>query len=61
MLNGPIKVGLDRTLHLGVRVAFGAFLRGVIGGMVAERIRPSVLRGIVVVFAVTIAIVYFVQ
>ncbi len=34
---------------------------GVIRGFAADRIRPSVLRGTVVVFAVAIAIVYFVQ
>ena len=42
-------------------MAVGALLGGVIGGLAADRIRPSVLRGIVVVFAVAIAIAYFVQ
>jgi uncharacterized protein len=41
-------------------MAVGALLGGVIGGF-ADRIRPSVLRVVVVVFAVAIAIVYFVQ
>jgi uncharacterized membrane protein YfcA len=42
-------------------MAVGALLGGVIGGFAADRIRPSLLRGIVVVFAVAIAIAYFVQ
>jgi uncharacterized protein len=42
-------------------MAVGALLGGVIGGLAADRIRPSVLRGIVVVFAVAIAIAYFLQ
>jgi uncharacterized protein len=42
-------------------MAVGALLGGVIGGFAADRIRPSVLRGVVVVFAVAIAIIYFVQ
>jgi uncharacterized membrane protein YfcA len=42
-------------------MAAGALLGGVIGGFAADRIQPSVLRGIVVVFAVAIAIAYFVQ
>jgi uncharacterized membrane protein YfcA len=42
-------------------MAIGALCGGVIGGLVADRIRPSVLRGIVVVFAVASAIVYFVR
>jgi uncharacterized protein len=42
-------------------MAVGALLGGVIGGFAADRIRPFVLRGIVVVFAVAIAIAYFVR
>lgn len=41
-------------------MAVGALLGGVIGGLAADRMRPSVLRVIVVVFAVAIAIAYFV-
>jgi uncharacterized protein len=40
-------------------MAVGALLGGVIGGLAAERIQPSVLRGLVVLFAVAIAIAYF--
>ena len=42
-------------------MAVGALLGGVVGGLAADRVQPSVLRGIVVVFAVAIAIAYFVQ
>jgi uncharacterized protein len=42
-------------------MAVGALLGGVLGGYAADRIRPSVLRGIVVVIAVAIAIAYFIQ
>jgi uncharacterized protein len=42
-------------------MAVGALLGGVIGGLAADRMRPPVLRGIVVTFAVAIAIAYFVQ
>jgi uncharacterized protein len=42
-------------------MAVGALLGGVIGGFAADKIRPSVLRGTVVVFAVAIAIAYFFQ
>jgi uncharacterized protein len=42
-------------------MAVGALLGGVVGGLAADRMRPSVLRGIVVIFAVAIAIAYFVQ
>jgi hypothetical protein len=42
-------------------MAVGALFGGVIGGFAADRIRPSVLRGIVVVFAVAIAVAYFVR
>jgi uncharacterized membrane protein YfcA len=41
-------------------MAVGALLGGVIGGLAADRMRPSVLRVIVVIFAVAIAIAYFV-
>lgn len=44
-----------------VVMAIGALLGGVFGGLAADKIRPSVLRGIVVVFAVAIAIAYFLQ
>jgi uncharacterized membrane protein YfcA len=42
-------------------MAVGALFGGVIGGLAADWIRPSVLRGIVVVFAVASAIAYFVR
>jgi uncharacterized protein len=42
-------------------MAVGALLGGVIGGFAADKIRPSVLRAIVVAFAVATAIWSFVQ
>jgi uncharacterized protein len=42
-------------------MAIGALFGGVIGGLAADWIRPSVLRAIVVVFAVASAIAYFVR
>jgi hypothetical protein len=42
-------------------MAVGALAGGAIGGLVADWVRPSVLRGIVVVFGVTISIFYFVR
>jgi uncharacterized protein len=42
-------------------MAVGALVGGVIGGFAADRVRPSVLRCTVVVFAVAIAIAYFFQ
>jgi uncharacterized protein len=42
-------------------MAVGALLGGIIGGFAADKIQPSVLRAVVVVFAVAIAIAYFVQ
>ena len=44
-----------------VVMAVGSLAGGAIGGFVADWVRPSVLRWIVVVFAVAIAIVYFVR
>jgi uncharacterized protein len=41
-------------------MAVGALLGGVIGGLAADRMRASVLRVIVVVFALAIALAYFV-
>jgi uncharacterized protein len=41
-------------------MAVGALLGGVVGGFAADRIRPSVLRAIVVVFAVATAIWYLI-
>jgi len=41
-------------------MAIGALVGGGIGGLAADWVRPSVLRGIVVVLAVAIFIVYFV-
>ena len=42
-----------------VVMAIGALVGGGIGGLAADRVQPSVLRGIVVVFGVTISISYF--
>jgi hypothetical protein len=42
-------------------MAIGALAGGAIGGSVAGRVRPSMLRWIVVVLGVAISIVYFVQ
>jgi len=44
-----------------VVMAIGALVGGALGGRVADRVRPSVLRWIVVVFGVAISILYFVQ
>jgi len=44
-----------------VVMAIGALVGGAIGGSVAGRVRPSMLRWIVVVLGVAISIVYFVQ
>ncbi len=44
-----------------VVMAIGALAGGVLGGMVAGRIRPELLRWIVVVVGVAISIVYFVR
>ena len=40
-------------------MAIGALLGGVIGGLAADRVRPSVLRGTVIAFAVAVAVAYF--
>jgi uncharacterized membrane protein YfcA len=40
-------------------MAMGALVGGGIGGRIADRVQPSVLRGIVVVFAVAVSMVYF--
>ena len=42
-------------------MAVGALAGGAIGGFAADWVRPSVLRGIVVVFGVAISIVYLVR
>jgi uncharacterized membrane protein YfcA len=42
-------------------MAIGALLGGVIGGLAADRVRPSVLRGTVIAFAVAVAVAYFFQ
>ena len=44
-----------------VAMAVGALVGGGFGGLAADRVQPSVLRGIVVLFAVAVAIVYFVR
>jgi len=44
-----------------VVMAIGALVGGAIGGSVADRVKPLVLRWIVVVFGVAISIVYFVR
>ena len=44
-----------------VVMAIGALVGGAIGGLVADWVRPSVLRWIVVLFGIAISIVYFVQ
>ncbi len=44
-----------------VVMAIGALIGGIIGGSVADRVRPSMLRWIVVVFGMAISIVYFLQ
>jgi uncharacterized membrane protein YfcA len=44
-----------------VAMAVGALVGGGVGGLAADRVQPSVLRGIVVLFAVAVAIVYFVR
>jgi hypothetical protein len=44
-----------------VVMAIGALAGGTVGGLVAGRVRPSVLRWIVVLFGVAIAIVYFIR
>jgi len=44
-----------------VAMAIGALVGGGIGGLAADRVRPSVLRGIVVVLGVVISIAYFLQ
>ena len=44
-----------------VVMAVAALAGGAIGGLAADRVRPSVLRGIVVVFGVIISIAYFVR
>jgi hypothetical protein len=44
-----------------VAMAIGALVGGAIGGSVADRVRPSMLRWVVVVFGVAISIVYFIQ
>ena len=44
-----------------VVMAIGALAGGVFGGMVAGRIRPELLRRIVVVVGVAISIIYFVR
>ena len=44
-----------------VVMAIGALVGGGIGGLAADRVRPSVLRGIVVVFGVVISIAYFLR
>jgi uncharacterized membrane protein YfcA len=41
-------------------MAIGALVGGGIGGLVADQVRPSVLRAIVVVFGVATAIAYFI-
>jgi uncharacterized protein len=40
-------------------MAMGALVGGGIGGRIADRVRPSVLRGIVVLFGVAVSMVYF--
>jgi uncharacterized protein len=42
-------------------MAVGALAGGVVGGLVAEWVRPALLRGIVVVLGVAISIIYFVR
>jgi uncharacterized membrane protein YfcA len=49
------KVTWSATLVM----AIGALAGGVLGGLAADRVRPSVLRWIVVAFAVATSIVYF--
>lgn len=44
-----------------VVMAVGALTGGAVGGFVAGWVRPSALRGIVVVFGVAISIVYFIR
>lgn len=44
-----------------VVMAIGALVGGVLGGMVAGRIRPELLRWIVVLMGVVISIIYFVR
>jgi len=44
-----------------VVMAIGALIGGGIGGLAADRVRPSVLRAIVVVFGMIISITYFVR
>lgn len=44
-----------------VVMAIGSLVGGVLGGMVAGRIRPELLRWIVVVMGVAISIIYFVR
>ena len=44
-----------------VVMAIGALIGGGIGGLAADRVRPAVLRGIVVVFASAISVAYFVR
>jgi uncharacterized protein len=51
----------NKVIWSAAIVMAGALLGGVIGVFAEDRIRPSVLRVFVVVFAVAIAIVYFVQ
>lgn len=40
-------------------MAMGALVGGGIGGRIADRVRPSALRGIVVLFGVAVSMVYF--
>jgi uncharacterized protein len=44
-----------------VVMAIGALIGGGIGGSAADRVRPSVLRGIVVLFGVAVSIAYFIR
>jgi len=44
-----------------VVMAIGPLIGGGIGGLAADRVRPAVLRGIVVVFAAAISVAYFVR
>jgi uncharacterized membrane protein YfcA len=42
-------------------MAIGALLGGAVGGLAADWVRPSMLRGIVIVFAVAISLAYFIE
>jgi uncharacterized membrane protein YfcA len=46
---------------IAIAMAGGALIGGTLGGKLAGRIKPAVLRGVVVVVGITVAVIYFIR